>query len=106
MGRDLCGVACFSTNIQSRWDYLRCSYKRCHSLKGWIINYIPTSRPNFPSLVIEPKILPMKTLTFTLAFISIFLLSNAQTPSQWTSHGIGGGGALFSPSINRANHNE
>lgn len=33
-------------------------------------------------------------------------LSLAQAPSAWNSRGIGGGGALFSPSINPANHDE
>ena len=30
----------------------------------------------------------------------------AQVPDAWYSRGIGGGGALFSPSINPADHNE
>lgn len=32
--------------------------------------------------------------------------AQAQTPTAWQSRGIGGGGALFSPSINPANPNE
>src|ERR1700751_5721277 len=30
----------------------------------------------------------------------------SQAPTSWQSRGIGGGGALFSPSVNPANHNE
>ena len=40
--------------------------------------------------------------TFILSFLST---TNAQ-PSTWTTTGIGGGGALYSPSINPANPNE
>lgn len=40
-------------------------------------------------------------LSMTLTF-GVF----AQIPSSWQSRGIGGGGALFSPSINPANHSE
>jgi hypothetical protein len=36
-------------------------------------------------------------------FAVIFIFSNAQPPSAFQSRGIGGGGALFSPSINPAN---
>src|ERR1700757_506776 len=48
------------------------------------------------------------TITFILT-IYVSLLSIkclAQAPTSWQSRGIGGGGALFSPSINPANHNE
>src|SRR5436853_6425557 len=42
--------------------------------------------------------------------LSIFLLiataTYSQAPQSWTSKGIGGGGALFSPSINPSNDNE
>ncbi|MES2629230.1 MAG: hypothetical protein V4616_09720 [Bacteroidota bacterium] len=38
----------------------------------------------------------------TVVAISVF----GQVPSQWTSHGVGGGGALFAPSINPADHAE
>lgn len=43
-----------------------------------------------------------------LAFVSscFTLLALAQAPTSWQSRGIGGGGALYSPSINPANHNE
>ncbi len=37
-----------------------------------------------------------------VAAISVF----GQVPSQWNSRGVGGGGALFAPSINPANDNE
>lgn len=44
-------------------------------------------------------------LTLSLAvFASLNCI--AQAPISWQSRGIGGGGALFSPSINPANHNE
>ncbi len=41
-------------------------------------------------------------------FILLFISAQgfAQSPTTWTSKGIGGGGALFSPSINPANTNE
>lgn len=40
-------------------------------------------------------------------FIMIFpMVAPAQFPSSWSSRGIGGGGALFSPSINPANPQE
>ena len=45
----------------------------------------------------------------TLVFTCIFILAGivaAQIPATWKTRGIGGGGALFSPSINPANHNE
>lgn len=45
----------------------------------------------------------------TILLILLFLFSivlNAQTPKGFESRGIGGGGALFSPSINPADHNE
>ena len=45
---------------------------------------------------------------FLLVILSLILHGNinAQVPAAWYSKGIGGGGALFSPSINPANHNE
>lgn len=43
--------------------------------------------------------------TFTFLFSISALVLTAQ-PASWTSKGIGGGGALFSPSINPANNNE
>ena len=42
-------------------------------------------------------------LSFFLVFVAAFC--NGQ-PTQWTSRGVGGGGALFAPSINRADDNE
>jgi photosystem II stability/assembly factor-like uncharacterized protein len=47
----------------------------------------------------------MKKLSAFLCFI-LASSSFAQAPTTWQSRGIGGGGALFSPSINPANHNE
>jgi hypothetical protein len=41
-----------------------------------------------------------------LCFSFILIFSNAQPPSAFQSRGIGGGGALFAPSINPANTNE
>jgi hypothetical protein len=45
-----------------------------------------------------------------VCLLVLFALLNggisAQIPTSWESHGIGGGGALFSPSINPANHDE
>jgi photosystem II stability/assembly factor-like uncharacterized protein len=49
----------------------------------------------------------MKKLIYFLVTLLITPISlSAQVPSAWTSKGIGGGGALFSPSVNPANHNE
>jgi photosystem II stability/assembly factor-like uncharacterized protein len=47
----------------------------------------------------------MKKLSIILSLI-LTISGLAQAPSNWQSRGIGGGGALFSPSINPANHNE
>jgi photosystem II stability/assembly factor-like uncharacterized protein len=44
-----------------------------------------------------------KTATLFLCFISAITFAQ---PTTWNSRGIGGGGALFSPSINPANSNE
>lgn len=44
-----------------------------------------------------------KSYTFFLVFLSATVFAQ---PSTWSSRGIGGGGALFSPSINPANSNE
>ena len=43
-----------------------------------------------------------------ILFILILLVTTVfgQVPTSWDSRGIGGGGALFSPSINPGNHNE
>jgi len=38
--------------------------------------------------------------------ISVFMQSGTSQPSQWLSNGLGGGGALFSPSISPFNNNE
>ena len=43
---------------------------------------------------------------FVLFHVSFSLLSCFSQPLSWQSRGVGGGGALFSPSINPANHNE
>lgn len=43
-------------------------------------------------------------LTFLLITISINLFS--QAPGNWSSRGMGGGGAMFAPSINPSNSNE
>ena len=47
----------------------------------------------------------MKT-TFTFLFLLSPVLFFAQAPTIWNSRGMGGGGALFAPSINPANTNE
>ncbi|MEO8759272.1 MAG: T9SS type A sorting domain-containing protein [Bacteroidia bacterium] len=47
----------------------------------------------------------MKKITAILSLI-LTINSFAQAPTNWQSRGIGGGGSLFSPSINPANHNE
>ncbi len=47
----------------------------------------------------------MKT-TSTLLFVLISMLSFSQVPTNWQSRGMGGGGALFAPSINPANNDE
>jgi len=48
----------------------------------------------------------MKTLYATIFSICLVTSTLAQAPSSWQSRGIGGGGALFSPSMNPANPNE
>ncbi len=47
-----------------------------------------------------------KTQLFLLILFALTSTLSAQLPAAWHSRGIGGGGALFSPSINPANHNE
>jgi len=42
-------------------------------------------------------------LFISITFISMGIIAQ---PTSWNSKGIGGGGALFSPSINQANTNE
>jgi len=48
----------------------------------------------------------MKKLLQILSILAISYQAAAQVPGTWTSYGIGGGGALFSPSINPSDHNE
>lgn len=45
-------------------------------------------------------------LLLPLFFVLLFQSLSAQPPASFTSRGIGGGGALFSPSVNPGNHNE
>jgi len=47
----------------------------------------------------------MKKLA-TIIILLLTLNSLGQAPTNWQSRGIGGGGSLFAPSINPANHNE
>ena len=46
-----------------------------------------------------------KTLLFFAAFF-LQLITHAQIPAAWNTTGIGGGGALFAPTINPANTDE
>jgi len=48
----------------------------------------------------------MKQICLTIVSLLIANISFSQAPTSWQSRGIGGGGALFSPSINPANNNE
>ena len=49
----------------------------------------------------------MKKSSLLLFIVLAFQASSiAQVPAAWYSRGIGGGGALYSPSINPSNHNE
>ena len=49
----------------------------------------------------------MKKIFLQFLFLAAVVTGvNSQTPDTWYSRGIGGGGALFSPSINPADHNE
>ena len=48
----------------------------------------------------------MKIRELIVAILSLCVALSAQVPSQWISHGAGGGGALFAPSINPGNDNE
>ncbi|MCC6462617.1 MAG: hypothetical protein IT260_19270 [Saprospiraceae bacterium] len=49
----------------------------------------------------------MKKHLLLPAFACLLLTASlAQQPTDWSSRGIGGGGALFAPSINPANHQE
>lgn len=47
----------------------------------------------------------MKTITSTILYFLLCLNAFSQ-PTTWSPKGIGGGGALFSPSINPGNNNE
>lgn len=49
---------------------------------------------------------PHLLLPSLLSIITLANLSYSQPPSQWPSRGVGGGGALYSPSINPGNDNE
>ena len=46
------------------------------------------------------------TLFLALCLMLVISISNAQPPTMWESRGVGGGGAMFAPSINPANDNE
>src|SRR5579859_3425961 len=43
---------------------------------------------------------------FTILFTLFSIVTAAQLPSAWNVTGIGGGGSLFSPTINPTNTNE
>jgi photosystem II stability/assembly factor-like uncharacterized protein len=45
-------------------------------------------------------------LTICLLLTATAIVTYGQAPQNWYSRGVGGGGALFSPSINPANENE
>ncbi|MCX6252274.1 MAG: T9SS type A sorting domain-containing protein [Bacteroidetes bacterium] len=47
-----------------------------------------------------------KSIIITLCFSLFISVVSAQVPAAWSTLGIGGGGALYSPSINPADHNE
>ena len=48
----------------------------------------------------------MKRIYFLLIGITLNSFISTAQPISWNSRGIGGGGALFSPSINQGNTNE
>ncbi|HWZ34951.1 MAG TPA: T9SS type A sorting domain-containing protein [Mucilaginibacter sp.] len=48
----------------------------------------------------------MKNFYLTPLFFALAIATFGQAPTSWQSRGIGGGGALFSPSVNPANQNE
>lgn len=60
---------------------------------------------NFWAYISYTKFTLMKRHLSLAVFSLIFITAIAQ-PASWASKGIGGGGALFSPSINPANNNE
>lgn len=47
----------------------------------------------------------MRTLSLIFGFVLFFFALQSQ-PAVWSSRGVGGGGALFSPAINPANNDE
>ena len=47
-----------------------------------------------------------KMYPLLISFLAVAACGLTQVPSEWFSRGIGGGGALYSPSINPLNHNE
>ena len=46
----------------------------------------------------------MKRIYLLFIAINLFSVSIIAQPTTWNSRGIGGGGALFSPSINQGNN--
>src|SRR5688572_5465000 len=58
---------------------------------------------NFPNFVYKSSAMKKSILTPVL---SAFVLSLLAQPASWSPRGIGGGGALFSPSINPGNTSE
>lgn len=48
----------------------------------------------------------MKKIYSAIIGIILFSITVIAQPSSWSSRGVGGGGALFSPSINQGNNNE
>jgi hypothetical protein len=48
----------------------------------------------------------MKKNYFSILCIILFSITIIAQPASWSSRGVGGGGALFSPSINQGNNNE
>ncbi|HNJ42547.1 MAG TPA: hypothetical protein PKZ53_18815, partial [Acidobacteriota bacterium] len=63
---------------------------------------------NWKSHVVSRAIFAAAIVSLNLFIFGItsFSVSAQQPPSQWTSRGAGGGGALFSPSINPSNSSE
>ena len=48
----------------------------------------------------------MRTIILLSGFLFLFFPHLPSQPNSWSPRGVGGGGALFSPSINPANNNE
>ena len=64
---------------------------------------------NSLSFIYKTILIMKKFFLITIFFIIAefhHVMVMAQIPQTWNSRGIGGGGALFSPSVNPANHNE